>query len=67
MYIIQNGFPHDIKYTMQCRKCKTFSLGDKSEGRLVHDPRDGDALVFKCPKCGNEMWAMANPSVPKIW
>lgn len=67
MEIISNGLPKDIKYTMKCRKCKTISVGDYSEGRFVHDPRDGDALVFNCPNCGAEMWAMANPIERGSW
>jgi len=57
MKIIKQGFlPKNVTYTLQCRKCSTVVQAEAHEGRTVHDPRDGDCLVFDCPTCGNEMW-----------
>lgn len=67
MKIISEGFNKERRYTMRCRKCGTTAVGEASEGRFVHDPRDGDALVFNCPKCNNEMWALAKPRIPSSW
>ena len=42
-----------------CRKCNSELRFKRSEMRYVHDHRDGDALVGKCPVCNTENWASA--------
>jgi RNase P subunit RPR2 len=56
MKIIRECNPPEIKYTFTCRKCKTTAIAHRNEGRNVHDPRDGNAIVFECPSCKNECW-----------
>lgn len=68
MQIISKGrLPTDVKYTMKCRKCETVTMFEYSEGRIVDDHRDGDAIVFECPTCQNEMWHGAGTRTPSSW
>lgn len=49
----------DPAYDLTCDKCDTIARFAKSEGRYVHDQRDGDAVVLKCPVCKAEHWVAA--------
>lgn len=60
MKIIKRGSPPEIKYSFECRNCKTQAVAEKDEGRFVDDPRDGGAMVFDCPVCGKECWVNFN-------
>lgn len=51
--------PEDKEYSFVCAKCDTIAEAKKSEGRLVYDNRDGNALVFICPLCKCEVWVSA--------
>jgi len=41
--------------TCKCNCGCKFSFA-KNEARFVHDQRDGDAYVVKCPECSLENW-----------
>lgn len=56
MEIVKSGINPNVKYPVQCRKCKAQFIAEQKDGRFVHDKRDGDCLVFECTVCGNEMW-----------
>ena len=52
MRIIKRGTPPGDKVaTFSCNNCKTEYEAKKSEGKEVHDQRDGDFVEFKCMVC----------------
>jgi RNase P subunit RPR2 len=68
VYILNKGtFPRNTHYTMHCRKCRTTVTFEQREGRIVHDQRDGDAIVFDCPVCHTELWHHADYRGPTSW
>ena len=45
-------------YTFRCTapRCKALLRAREDEGEIKRDPRDGDVLVFSCPRCSHENW-----------
>jgi hypothetical protein len=58
MKVIQKG-PVRKPYQFTCKGCKSVLEVEAEDGRLVSDPRDGAAYVFKCPVCQIENWINA--------
>lgn len=57
MKILKKGkLPEDKVYTAECLNCGTEFEFKRNEGRVVHDQRDGDAIVAVCPECDCEVW-----------
>ena len=57
MKILKEGdLPEQKQYQWDCRTCNSEILAIQSEGRIVYDQRDGNAVVFKCPVCNQENW-----------
>ena len=59
MRIISPGIPPQAKlYTVTCRNCGCRFEFTHSDARYAVDPRDGDALVVRCPQqgCNKEEW-----------
>jgi predicted RNA-binding Zn-ribbon protein involved in translation (DUF1610 family) len=44
----------------ECSNCGSTIESVKSEGRWMHDPREGDAVVTQCPACREDNWIDAS-------
>lgn len=54
--IVKGNRPEDRVYRNSCGHCGSLLQFKASDGRLVHDQRDGDALVIECPECKSDVW-----------
>jgi len=54
--VVKKGKRKEKPIRWVCTKCDATIESKASEGRLVYDQRDGDAIVTKCPECGHENW-----------
>lgn len=52
MEVLKEGMhPDDRSAVFNCRDCDARLRGKMSEGKLVHDHRDGDFIQMVCPLC----------------
>ena len=57
MEVIKKGKkPEDKSCDWKCKRCNSVVRAKQSEGRQIHDQRDGDSVVLNCPECGIENW-----------
>jgi RNase P subunit RPR2 len=59
MRIIKHGDIGDT-YKSSCKNCGCLVELTASDVRFVADPRDGNAIVWKCPDCNEETWVSTN-------
>jgi len=58
--IIKRGVsPGAKQYEGRCQPCGTTVRFLRDDARFVADQRDGDALIVKCPVCGEDIWTAA--------
>lgn len=56
MEIIKEGkLPEDKEAEGTCNRCDTVIFVTRGEGEVVHDQRDGDYVVYRCPVCDNDI------------
>jgi hypothetical protein len=52
--IIKRGVkPEEKEYQVICYTCKTEFKFKQKEGKVHHDPRDGNYVSIPCPVCAN--------------
>ena len=57
MEVLRRGYPlADASADFTCHGCHSLLRARFAEGRRVNDQRDGDAVVFTCPVCHQEVW-----------
>jgi len=54
MRVIKAPTTRELKQS--CRECKTQVALEPGDLKFVADPRDGNAVVWKCPTCSHENW-----------
>jgi len=58
--VIRKGTGHIQKVAQfDCRKCGSIIEASDAEGRASSNQRDGNARVFLCPVCGDDIWVNA--------
>lgn len=50
----------NAKYRDTCDGCSVRVELEKADTSYRSDPRDGDAVVWKCPECKRENWVSVN-------
>ncbi len=58
--VLKKGRYQNPEIKVDCPHCGARMKYKKSEGREVTDNRDGDAVVFKCPECKEDIWLAAS-------
>ena len=52
MKIIKQGqVPAERVFRQECNHCGTIFEYAQSEGKFSYDPKEGSAIVIKCPVC----------------
>jgi len=55
MKVIKSGkLPEEKSCQWTCKKCRAVIEAMKKEGKIFHDQRDGNAVIFNCPECHTE-------------
>jgi hypothetical protein len=59
--IFEGVIPEEKVRRARCTNCNTIFDFKQSEGKIQHDPREGDYLSINCPLCKKQINLTVKP------